>query len=64
MTDFTFNDHGSIAILTPLTEAAKDWVAVHLPDNALTFGGGVVIEPRYVDHILEGIDEDGLTVFQ
>jgi len=64
MSDFLFVNHGSATILTPLTEAARDWVADHLPDDALTFGGGVVIELRYVDNILEGLTDDGLTVTQ
>lgn len=64
MTDFTFNDHGSVAILTPLTEAAQDWVAAHIPDDALTFGRGIVIEPRYWPDIIWGINDDGLTVSQ
>lgn len=64
MTDFLFANHGSVTILTPLTEAAQDWVAEHLPDDALTLGSGVVIEPRYVAPILEGLVDDGLTVSQ
>jgi hypothetical protein len=29
--DFSFQNHGSICILTPLTPAAKDWFNEHLP---------------------------------
>ncbi len=64
MTDFLFVNHGSVTILTPLTKAAKVWVAEHLPDDALTFGRGTVIEPRYAGPILEGLVDDGLTVSQ
>lgn len=64
MTDFLFADHGSITLLTPLTEAAQDWITCNLPDDALTFGPGVVIEPRYVGAILDGLTGDGLTVSQ
>ena len=42
MTDFLFADHGSVTILTPLTVAAWDWVADHLPGDALTFGRGMI----------------------
>lgn len=62
MTDFLFDDHGSVTVLTPLTVAAWDWVVEHIPDDAPTFGRGIVIEPRYVASILEGIDLDGLEV--
>lgn len=62
MTDFRFTNHGSITILTPLTEAAQEWVDENLPEDALGFGGGVVIEPRYAGSILEGLQDDGLTI--
>jgi hypothetical protein len=29
--DFSFQYHGSICLLTPLTHAAKDWFSAHLP---------------------------------
>lgn len=61
MTDFTVSNHGSICILTPHTEDAQEWVENHLPEDALTFAGGIVIEPRYIDDILDGISEDGLS---
>ena len=60
--DFHVHDHGSICILVPVSEAAQDWVAFNLPDNAMQWGGGVVIEPRYVSDIVEGAMADGLTV--
>jgi hypothetical protein len=61
-TDFTFSNHGSICILTPVTEAARAWRADHLPEDAQMWGGGVVIEPRYVNDIIDGISEAGLSV--
>lgn len=62
MSDFKFHNHGSICILVAVSAAAQDWREEHLPEDAQTFGGGVVIEPRYADDILEGIMADGLTV--
>lgn len=62
--DFLFADHGSIILLTPITEAALDWVAAHIPDDAQTFGGGIAIEHRYWPDIIWGINDDGLTVTQ
>ena len=55
-------NHGSIILLTPLTELAKDWVGTYLPDDLQWFGGGVAIEPRYFDNIADGIQEGGLTI--
>lgn len=61
--DFTVFDHGSIVILNALTEQAQAWVDEHLPEDRLTWGvNGVVIEPRYVDAIIEGIIDAGLDV--
>lgn len=62
MTDFQFFDHGSITILKPVSAPAHDWVEQHLPDDAQSFAGGVVIEPRYAEPILDGIAADDLTI--
>lgn len=62
MQGFALVDHGSIAILTARTQAARDWIAENMPAHAQTWsGGGVVIEPRYALPILDGIDDAGLT---
>ena len=60
--DFDFMNCGSIAILTPLSEAANDWASDNWPDDAMQYAGGLVIEPRYAGDILAGIRADGLTV--
>jgi hypothetical protein len=63
MTDFIFADHGSITILTPRNDAAQEWLDENVGDDArLSFGGGVVIEPRYAAPILEGLMDSGFTV--
>jgi len=62
MTDFRFANHGSICILAPLTEEASTWVEEHIPEDAQRWAGGIVVEPRYVADIRDGIDSDGLTV--
>jgi len=61
-TDFTFVNHGSVCMLTPVTRAARGWADEHLPEDRQTFGGGIAIEPRYAQPILDGIVGDGLTV--
>jgi hypothetical protein len=61
--DFQFENHLSIVRLTPLTQAARDWITAHVAyEDWQLFGGGIVIEPRYVGDILRGIVDDGLTV--
>lgn len=61
-TDFTLSDHGSLCVLTPITEPARDWVDEHIDPDAMMWASGVVVEPRYLQTILDGIAEDGLTV--
>lgn len=60
--DFLFANHGTVTILTALSQFAKNWLAEHLPAHAMRWGGGVVIEPRYALPILNGILDAGLTV--
>lgn len=62
MTDFLIQNEGTISILHPKTEAAKEWVAEHLPEGSMSWAGGTVIEHRYVGPIIEGIQGDGLSV--
>lgn len=62
--DFLFTNHGSICILTPLSEAARVWTVEFIPSEAQTWGDGIVIEPRYAQDILDGVLNDGLTVAQ
>ena len=62
MSDFHIADHGSIVLLEPRTDAAREWVEENLPEEAQTFGHAIVIEPRYVESIVNGILADGLTI--
>lgn len=63
--DFTLHDEGSLFLLHPHTATAKEWMKEHLPmDNPETqfWGDAIVIEPRYLAPIIEGIRSDGLAV--
>lgn len=64
MTDFSFANHGSIALLTPRSKAAKAWIDENVEQNDETqyWGTSICIEPRYCGAILEGIMEAGLTI--
>ena len=57
--DFSLVDHGSIVLLRPHTDAARDWVADNIGCSA-EWAGGIVIEPRYVTSIVYGMEEAGL----
>lgn len=62
MTDFTIADHGNICLLTPLSEVAHDWVAEHLPKDAPSWAGGIVVELRCLEPIIGGIAADALSI--
>lgn len=60
--DFVFVDGGTIFLLNPVSEAAKAWVADHIPEDAQWLGPRVAVEHRYIGAIIEGIQGDGLSV--
>lgn len=60
--DFSVSDQGTIVLLTPLTDAAHDWVKEHIAEDAQTWSRSIVIEHRFAYDILNGILNDGLTV--
>ena len=62
MADIEVLDSGSIVTLRPMTEAAENWIGEHIPDDAMWFGGALVVEWRYADAIICGMQEDGLVV--
>jgi hypothetical protein len=63
--DFSLVNHGSICVLTPETDAGQEWFDTNLPvDDPETqfWCKGMVIEPRYVAAVVDGIRSSGLTV--
>ena len=55
-----FNRMASVFILLPSTRWAGEWIEENLDPEAQRFGGGVVVENRYLGPILDGIEEAGL----
>lgn len=60
--DIEVIDHGSIVLLGAETNAAIAFFAEHIPEDAQYFAGRLAVEPRYVDDILAGAIEEGLTI--
>ena len=60
--DFMVNNAGSIIVLYPQTEAARQWIDEHIGEDKgfQPWYPNVIVEPRYIEAILEGIDSDGL----
>lgn len=62
--DIKFENHGSIFLARPLTNAGVDAVdAIHEQSESQMFGNALVVEPRYVLSIIDVLREDfGLVV--
>lgn len=61
--DFSYSNHGSIMILTPVSKAGEQWAAEHLPDDCPMWGrNGYAIEANYFGPIHDGILNDGLAI--
>ena len=62
--DATFSNQGSIWLLHPQTQTARDWMDDHCPADGehQYFGRALVVEPRYVASIYELATADGLTM--
>ena len=60
--DFEVENHGSIILLRPLTESAHLWIDEQIGSHNgyQPYYPTVVIEPRYLGPILEGIKDDGM----
>ena len=61
-TDFVVRGGGSVYLLCPLTDEARDWTKENIPEDAQTLGPNIAVEHRYIEDIVEGIRADGLVV--
>jgi hypothetical protein len=63
MPDVLIENHGSIAMFTPMTPAAREWVDENLGiEPWQMMGESVACEPRCLDNLVEGMREAGLVV--
>jgi hypothetical protein len=60
--DASFEDHGSVWLVRPLTDEAKRWLADNIGEDAQWFGDALAVEPRFVQGVIEGMQLDGLEV--
>jgi len=60
--DIYVENHGTIFLLQPITDAALAWVEHHLPEDAKRWCEVVVVEHRYISDIVRGAIADGLAV--
>ncbi len=62
MADVQIENHGSVFLVRPLTNAATAWLDENIDCEAQYFGGALVVEHRYIADIAEGMRADGLEV--
>jgi hypothetical protein len=60
--DLAVRAEGSLYLLTALTDRGEAWIAEHIPEDAQTWCGAIVVEHRYIRAIVEGARNDGLSV--
>lgn len=60
--DFELLNEGTVVMLFPVTDAAKDWVEEEVETEDNWMGEPLVIESGYIGPIIEGLVEDGLTI--
>lgn len=60
--DVLVANHGSIALVRPVTDAAERWLDDHVDPDAPTFGRAIVVEPRYLPDLIAGMTAAGLAV--
>jgi hypothetical protein len=58
--DFQIVNHGTLYLLYPNTRRARQWVKDNLPQDHVKCADASVVEPRYIDDILDGIRADDL----
>ncbi len=62
MTDVRIAHHGSLSMVRPLTDAARQWIDDNVGGETSWFGGALAVEPRYLDNLIDGMESDGLVV--
>jgi hypothetical protein len=59
MADFQFENHGSVVLVRPMTDAARDHAA---EIDAQRLGDAIACEPRYMTGFVHSLMADGFTV--
>lgn len=61
--DFKVEDNGTIVLVIPQSDAAKQWVEANVHSEPWQwYGPALAVEPRMVEEIMEGALNDGLSV--
>jgi len=61
-TDVLVSNHGSLWLVEPVSDAARDWLNENLSAERQYLGRAVAVEPRYVDDLVRGLQSGGFIV--
>jgi len=61
-TDIVISDQGSIILVMPRTEAAKEWLKENVASEAMWYGPSLVVEHRFISYLIEGMMAEGLRI--
>lgn len=56
---YDLTNHFTFWILTPLTAACSRWLDENIAGESTWFAGGVCVEPRYIDALIDGLTAEG-----
>lgn len=56
---FQLENHGSLFLVRPLNDAAREWLQRTAPEDAQFMGEAMAVEPRYVQGVTDAIEADG-----
>lgn len=56
---FDIENHGSICLIRPMTPDVDEWLRANVDPEAQWFGNALVVEPRYVGDLVEGLVAEG-----
>lgn len=59
--DIRVSGGGTIFLVTPVTQAGRDWINDNVAVEQM-LGNGIAVEHRYVMDIVQGARSDGLVV--
>lgn len=59
--DYVIESHGSLAYLTPLDGAVAAVLADILGEECTWSGGSLVVEPRYLDALVDALEMEGFS---
>ena len=55
-------NHGSLCLVHPRTVEAQKWIHENVSEDSQWFAHSLVVEPRFIEDLIQGMIADGLTL--